>query len=480
MKNVNLEHLIKKILSKEEENISNSFEEIFRNKTIENKLEIFNTTKQILDDSYKRKNKFKILYDLARKIINESIINKESESTENTMLELQEYVENGTLITLIKKNLKDGNIEYAQLFFKALIKRSSLSTSMVEDQDFQTILNYNKSIFDYQKTLYFHIDNGLHKHSILIYIKIYTIYFKNFSLHDAESKIWEELWSKVQSIKEEDVNWEIIKLDLTLITDIIIKHKTGLSVPFFRKKKEITRALILGNDYEFLRKTVVKYFFEAGKNELCKQILTTYKTDHKWKKDKDYEFQFIEKNLELDQPKEIPSNNFDQLELDESPTVLITAKKNEENEESVANINVKINEALSAEESNFNETENNLESKSWRELVNHYSLSKNYEKAKELILKNIEELDSEEKINYQLYLLELLVSLGEFNEVLNRLDIFWKDIQDLENFKILKYIEGESLWGLNRKKEAIDCYRKVIDIDPTYKLAKWRIVEFSL
>lgn len=387
-----------------------------------------------------------------------------------------EYLHPDQLVTLTKYFTEQNSLENAKICF---LKLWSYAPCIRVNEDFELLLGLIKQYKNLHISfmgLIFAIDSGQQDVARKIYSIFYEQYFSEYDLEDEVAILWEHIWSRLNGVGEKWLMWDLLKLDVGLITDIIIKNKTGLQIPHFRKKRELAQAVLLVGDWSSLSSTLIKYFHNIGNIDLIKNWIS-YLYERKTKCDIDS--QLIIKEHSLNKPNIIPkAESF--LEDDAlNVTQIFNESQNNESQDYTM-IKQKL-EMLVLPKENLKVTSfDQLPSASWKEKIDTLMMHKEYEAVLTLLADCKNNIAEDEKIDYEIFEMETMIKLSKYNEVLSMLEGAWKGVQELEVFKVLKYIEGEALWMLNRKREASDCFRKVVDIDPNYKLAKWRLIENSL
>lgn len=466
-------------------NIDQHFEEIFLGKSIEEMFEVIEIIKKSVENNSDLKNKTNLLKWIFKRLTAEySVYGNKNQDSDEKLLSYYKYFPTDSLKQFLDLQVERGELEWALLLTKEILSRENINSSILLSKSFLEILKWQNDPSMYLSALHHCIFAGRQDIAKTMYGHFYKSYFSNYSLEDSESRYWDELWSKLSQIKETWATWEILKLEVGLLTDIIIKIKTGLSLPFFRKKREITKAITFCQEFQTFKSTLLKYIYAADNKELVETWLSYCRTKEQGKCSltMDQEEKYIINEVLLSRPKAKPK--LDQLSMADmdNATVIIGSENLGTSDVDSYAARRKIELALRDIDENIDPSlpaERPVE-KNWKDLVNTYAHQKYYQNVISTIDEHLGEVHGEEKSNYEIFRLEMLIQLGEFKKTLDELESMWAKVQELEIFKALKYIEGEALWGLNRKKEAIDCFRKVIDIDPTYKLAKWRVVEYSL
>lgn len=392
-----------------------------------------------------------------------------------------EFLNSEQLLTIIKLFWQEGEIDFAE---KMIAKYWSMSPCLAEkgkEKKIEEIIIHSKDPMLCYMALSYCIDIGDQENTKKYYQSFYKFYFEKFNLEDEKNILWDLLWNKVSTINENWAIWEMLKLDVGLITDIIVKNKTKLKIPYFRKKRDLSSAIILRDKWETFNTTLLKYFECIENSNLIYQWMEIIQNS---KSKIDLDSEQICLKLKLSKPKAIPQGR-ESISDDTINSTQILSQESQVNYNlDIREINKKIEKFDDANKKTFDVNMQNVLKENnkvhWQEKVNILMLHEDFESVLEIIEKNIGSLPPEDKIDFEIFRLEILLKVGEFQEVLNKVESLWKGVQELEVFKIYKYLEGEALWMLNRKKEAIDCYRKVVDIDPGYKLAKWRLIEYNI
>jgi hypothetical protein len=402
----------------------------------------------------------------------------EENKEENIKILIESCLENlhpNQLLDLFSYFEENHNNDRAQL---CLSKIWSFSPSVKWNRKDETVFSFLKQLNQVEQTveyLNFLIDIGDAVNAKKAYLLFYNQYFKNYDLEDEVSSLWEKLWKKVNAISENWVTWELIKLDVGLITDIIIKNKTGLQLPYYRKKREIAKAVVFIKMWETFYSTLLKYFHQVENKEITLEWISFIESK---KYELDIDSLLIIKNYKIERPKKTPVLQKNNFEVENETQIINDADSDDVN--GYTQIKNKLDMLIPAEPTREDENEVFTENIPWKEKMDMLSMQKNYEGVLNILRDNKEKISTSEKMDYEIYEMEIMIKLGMYTEVLEKLEGSWKGVQELEIFKILKYLEGECLWMLNRKREANDCFRKVVDIDPSYKLAKWRLIENSL
>lgn len=409
------------------------------------------------------------------------IISEEKEYYARKLVEeWLEFLNSEQLITIVKLFWQEGNLEYVE---KATIKLWSMSPCLsgkVKEKDIEEIILQTKDPILSYMALSYAIDVGDQILAKKFYQIFYKFYFDRYDLEDEKNIYWDMLWSKLSLITENWATWEMLKLDVGFITDIIIKNKTKLKIPHFRKKRDLSMAILLRGQWETFNSTLLKYLECIETSNMVYQWIDII-LESKVKLDIDSEQICLK--LKLSKPKIIPIEQSKFYDDTINSTQIFTQDTQVNYNADFRDINIKLEKAENEilKKSNVDlQKMFNLNSKiHWKDKINMLMLHQDFKAVIKLIDENIETLSGEEKISFEIFNLEILLKMGECHEVLEKIESLWKGVQELEVFKMYKYLEGEALWALNRKKEAIDCYRKVVDIDPSYKLAKWRLIEYN-
>jgi len=373
---------------------------------------------------------------------------------------------------------EQGRIEETHQLLVKLLENSLVAKEVAFSNELYEQLSYFQQFALTHKALLQTITFGNQDVAMRAYKLFYKQYFAAKNLEDTESILWEELWQKLAEIKEPWLTWQILKLDVGLITDIIIKHKTGLKIPYFRKKREISQSILLRKRLPSLYTTLWKYLSEIESEYMVELWETVWKNEENIHhlSGSDLSVQLIMKQRQLNRPLSIPviSNH----KPEETLTVIVSGKMQESRGDDFSwdQGNTYYNNNESKIKIHLSDSEQEMSWKSHLEALMHH---RQYEEAYKLVLKNKDSLDQNEVEEYLLLQFEMLLKMGRGSEVLQQLEEEWKKVQELETFKALKYIEGEALWSLARRNEAVDCFRKVVEIDPSYKLARWRLIEFN-
>jgi len=389
-----------------------------------------------------------------------------------------EFLNADQLLTIAKLFWSEGNIEVTKTVLNKYWSIGPCLKGTNNEKILTEIATQSKDPAHVFLLLNYYIEIGDQAAAKTYYQLFYKCYFAIYDLEDEKSNLWDILWSKLSLINEKWHSWEMMKLDVGFITDIMIKNKTKLQLPHFRKKREIANAILLRSEWPTFNSTLLKYFECIEGSSLAINWLDILQRE---KRLLDFDSEQIKLKLQLAKPKIFPQSKGMQFEDTQNSTQIIDAETDLNHSLDLANIRNKLDLADFKEKNH--EMQNALAKDlqiSWKDKVNMLMLHEDYEGVLKIVNENIKSLSAEDKIDFEIFGLEILLKIGEYQEVLKKLENVWKGVQELEVFKIYKYIEGEALWMLNRKKEAIDCFRKVVDIDPSYKLAKWRLVEYSL
>jgi len=386
-----------------------------------------------------------------------------------------DYAHPEQIITIFKYFLEEKKIGYAQ---KTLAKFWSFSPCLHFKEDPAKIVHILKLMNNPQHTaqaIYFSIEIGHQELTQKAYELFYKQYFDLYDLEDEICVLWENLWNKMQSITEKWFVWDMLKLDVSLITDIIIKNKTGLQIPHYRKKREIAQAVIFLKNCQTLASTLLKYFHNIGNSDTVLEWIK-FLENKKIVLDKDS--QLIAQYYKIQKPKTVPKIVTSKAE-DLNETQIFEDSLSDESEDYTV-IKQKLDSIVPPKQYSTIDNEVLTDNLDWQERISVLSMEKDYKGVLQLIVENRDKILPQEKMDYDIFEMETMIKIGKYSEVLEKLENAWKGVQELEIFKVLKYLEGDSLWMLNRKREAIDCFRKVVEIDPSYKLAKWRLIENSL
>lgn len=382
------------------------------------------------------------------------------------------------LLSIAKLFWGEGNIEATK---KILNKYWTLGPCLKNPKNEKMLIEITNQSHDPGQiflSLSHYIEVGDQQMAKTLYQQFYRSYFLTYDLEDEKSNFWDLLWNKLNLINEKWSIWEMMKLDVGFLTDIMIKNKTKLQLPHFRKKREIANAILLRSEWNTFNSTLLKYFDCIEGSSLAISWLEILQRE---KKLLDFDSEQIKLKIRLTKPKVIPQGQKLQFEVTQNNTRIMESNTELNYSIDLVNIQNKVDSANSKESSH--EIKRALIDNShigWKDKVNMLMLHEDYQSVLKIINENIQSLSKDDKIDFEVFTLEILLKTGQYQEVLKKLDSVWKDVQELEIFKIYKYVEGEALWMLNRKKEAVDCFRKVVDIDPSYKLAKWRLVEYNL
>lgn len=380
-------------------------------------------------------------------------------------------------ITILNLLWSEGEITYSIKLVSHIWNLAPAIKEIEKQNIVDKVLIHTKDPHILFQALTFAIDIGDQIAAARYYQRFYQYYFEKFDLEDIECQQWEILWGKLGTVGEKWFIWEVMKLDVGFITDIIIKNKTGLKVPHFRKKREISQAILLRKEWTTLNSTLVKYFSSIESNELISHWLNFHGESNKGF-DNDT-IQKIEDNR-LSKPKDIPFETNLMLEDTQNITQLIDQEIDQLQSIDVVTIKNKLLHMMQNKSNvELHSAMDKSKTLNWKEKINILLLHEDLEGVLKILNENKDTITQEEKNDFDIFTLELYVKTGQYQEVLKKLESVWKNVQELEVFKIYKYLEGEALWMLNRKREAIDCYKKVVDIDPNYKLAKWRLTEYN-